>query len=125
MGIEVRVLRVMHGWSQEVLAEVAGLHRNYVGYVERGERNVGIDNLERLAMALGVPIAWLIWAGDGGTRRETAGPKEQDRVLIGRFTQTSSDHSRLACQRKATDPCGSGNWADCRAATGRRSGYSR
>jgi len=60
VGIEVRVLRVMHGWTQEVLAEVAGLHRNYVGYVERGERNVGIDNLERLARALGVPVAVLL-----------------------------------------------------------------
>jgi DNA-binding XRE family transcriptional regulator len=60
VGIEVRVLRVMHGWTQEVLAELAGLHRNYVGYVERGERNVGIDNLERLANALGVPIAVLL-----------------------------------------------------------------
>jgi len=60
VGVEVRVLRVMHGWTQEVLAEVAGLHRNYVGYVERGERNVGIDNLEQLANALGVPIAVLL-----------------------------------------------------------------
>ena len=60
VGVEVRVSRVMHGWTQEVLAEVAGLHRNYVGYVERGERNVGIDNLERLARALGVPVAVLL-----------------------------------------------------------------
>jgi transcriptional regulator with XRE-family HTH domain len=43
-----------------------------VGYIERGERNVGIDNLERLARALGVPVAALFesgneqWSGQGG-----------------------------------------------------------
>jgi len=53
-GKNVRELRKKRGWSQERLAEVANLHRNYVGNVERGEQNVSIDTIEKLAQALGV-----------------------------------------------------------------------
>ena len=49
--------------SQEDLAELANLHRTYVGSVERAERNVSIDNMERLAVALGVPLPVLLHEG--------------------------------------------------------------
>lgn len=50
----VRRLRNERGLSQEELAEAAGVHRTYVGMIERGEKNVTIYNIERIALALGV-----------------------------------------------------------------------
>lgn len=50
----VRRRRLELGLSQEGLAERAGVHRTYVGMLERGEKNVTIYNIERIALALGV-----------------------------------------------------------------------
>jgi transcriptional regulator with XRE-family HTH domain len=55
-GRRLRELRRARGLSQEELAFRAGLHRTYVSSAERGERNVALVNLERLAKALGVQI---------------------------------------------------------------------
>ncbi len=54
VGQRIRALRMKRGWSQEELGFESGLHRNYVGGIERGERNVAVVNLARLAKALGV-----------------------------------------------------------------------
>jgi transcriptional regulator with XRE-family HTH domain len=54
VGQRVRALRTKRGWSQEELGFECGLHRNYIGGIERGERNVAVVNLARLAKALGV-----------------------------------------------------------------------
>lgn len=59
-GDRVRELRTAAGLSQEALAELADLHRTYVGSVERGERNISLDNIHALAIALGVRAADLL-----------------------------------------------------------------
>ncbi len=63
----LRLIRARIGISQETLADLAGLHRTYVGSVERGERNISIDNIEKLADALGVVVADLIGRGQDET----------------------------------------------------------
>lgn len=61
----MRQLRRQQGLSQEGLAERAGIHRTYVGSVERCERNISIDNIGRLARALGVePYQLLVPASE-------------------------------------------------------------
>jgi transcriptional regulator with XRE-family HTH domain len=56
----IQVLRRARNLSQEKLAEICGLHRTYVGSVERGERNVTLSSLEVLAEALGVSVPELL-----------------------------------------------------------------
>lgn len=60
LGREIRRHRKALGLSQEVLAERAGLHRNYVGFLERGERNPSATTLFVLARALEVRVADLV-----------------------------------------------------------------
>ena len=75
-GRRVRELREQAGWSQEQFAEECGLHRTYVGGIERGERNVGLVNIARIAQALGVSIAGLFPAEtskEGGSKKSREG----------------------------------------------------
>lgn len=55
-GNRLRELREARGLSQEALAHEAGLDRTYISSVERGKRNISIENIERLAIALNVKI---------------------------------------------------------------------
>jgi transcriptional regulator with XRE-family HTH domain len=58
-GQRIRALRHDRGLSQEGLAELAGVHRTYLSSLERGERNVSLDNIYAIAEALGVSPAEL------------------------------------------------------------------
>jgi transcriptional regulator with XRE-family HTH domain len=59
-GERVRVLRQTRGLSQEALALAAGLDRTYIGGVERGERNISLLNIQKIAQALDVSPADLL-----------------------------------------------------------------
>jgi transcriptional regulator with XRE-family HTH domain len=52
VGMRIRELRLAKGISQEALADEAGIHRTYIGSVERGERNISLENIVRIAKAL-------------------------------------------------------------------------
>jgi len=67
LGREVRRLRLESDLSQEELADRSGLHRNYIGGIERGERNVGVKALFRLARGLGVQPVDLFAGSDSAS----------------------------------------------------------
>lgn len=60
VGRNLRAYRMERGLSQEDFAEVVGVHRTYMGGLERGERNLTLQSLERLAEELGVPVRELL-----------------------------------------------------------------
>lgn len=63
-GLAVRRRRQQIGLSQNALAEIAGLHRTYVGGIERGERNVCLLNIHALAGALDTTASGLMQAAE-------------------------------------------------------------
>lgn len=64
LGDAIRARRTANGWSQEELSFESGLHRTYIGAVERGEKNLTVKNLTRISTALGVsPSSLLASAG--------------------------------------------------------------
>ena len=61
---KIRALREGLGFSQEHLAELSGLHRTYIGSVERGERNITLRSAERIAKSLGVNLSYCLKEGE-------------------------------------------------------------
>jgi transcriptional regulator with XRE-family HTH domain len=59
-GRVIRRFRLEKGLSQEGLAERAGIHRTYIGDVERGVRNISLANMMRLAYALNIPLSQIV-----------------------------------------------------------------
>jgi transcriptional regulator with XRE-family HTH domain len=88
VGARVRTLRARHGWSQEDLADRAGLHRTFVGAVERGQRGMNYDRLPDLAIALEVEPYALIPGWEAFTGSE---PRDSWSVPLG---LTMPEHAR-------------------------------
>ncbi|OGD94159.1 transcriptional regulator [Candidatus Curtissbacteria bacterium RIFCSPHIGHO2_12_FULL_38_9b] len=59
-GKRVREERLKKGLSQEKLAELAGVHRTYIGMIERGEKNITLENINKVAKALEIPVSDLL-----------------------------------------------------------------
>lgn len=60
LGRSIREARSERGYSQEAFADAVGLHRTYMGGIERGERNLGLRNLARIAQTLEMPSSELL-----------------------------------------------------------------
>lgn len=58
-GVAVRRMRLLNGISQETFADLCDLHRTYVSDIELGKRNVSLENIDRIANALGISISEL------------------------------------------------------------------
>jgi transcriptional regulator with XRE-family HTH domain len=66
VGRTVRRLRTEAGYSQESFADACALHRTYIGAVERGEINISLDNLERIARTLRTSLSRLFAEAEQG-----------------------------------------------------------
>ena len=81
LGGRIRDLRKASGMTQEDLADKAGLHSTYVGGIERGERNVSIDNIAKIAKGLGVEVIELFRFR---ARRSPAALKKELKLVVER-----------------------------------------
>ncbi|MBW4569084.1 MAG: helix-turn-helix domain-containing protein [Tolypothrix carrinoi HA7290-LM1] len=59
LGILIRQLRLQTKMSQEEFADLCGLHRTYIGFIERGEKTITIETANKIAQALGLTLAQL------------------------------------------------------------------
>ncbi len=60
LGLAIRKERNKLGLSQEKFAEKAGLHRTYIGHIERGEKNITVGGLLKIVKALGISASQLL-----------------------------------------------------------------
>ena len=67
LGKRVHELRAAKKWSQEEFAHVSGLHRTYIGQIERGEKNISFENLSKVAGVLGVTLSELLSGLEDGS----------------------------------------------------------
>jgi transcriptional regulator with XRE-family HTH domain len=68
LGVNLRRIRVERGYSQEAFADLIGVHRTYLGGLERGERNLTLRSVERIAGWLQLPPLDLLTPGSGDRR---------------------------------------------------------
>ncbi len=108
LGKRVHDLRAARKWSQEEFAHVSGLHRTYIGQIERGEKNISFGNLLKLARVLGVTLPELLSGLEGGESareskpRPDSGGRKADSEAH-RLFEIQKLVTRLGVQRAAMD----------------------
>ena len=98
IGSRIKELRQLKGYTQAELAELVDLSTNYVGYLERGERTVSLQVLERLARTLGVEVSTLFLFHERGGERTLKLPNRKTQILTKLSTflqQTEPEDLRL------------------------------
>jgi transcriptional regulator with XRE-family HTH domain len=108
LGNRVHDLRAARKWSQEEFAHVSGLHRTYIGQIERGEKNVSFGNLLKLSGVLGITLSELFAGIENGvpakeskSRPELSGKNTDDEGH--RLFEIQKLVTRLGVQREAMD----------------------
>lgn len=103
-GQRVRLLRKRRGWSQEELASRASLHPTYIGSIERGERNVSLINLAKLATAFEISLAVLLsLPQDSNQAQNEEAPAERKiRELVAGSDQLAIAFFQTFCQNCET-----------------------
>jgi transcriptional regulator with XRE-family HTH domain len=86
-GTKMKAIREGRGYSQERLAELACLHRTYIGGVERGERNISLLNIWRIADALKVNPSVLFAASTDAATSSAAPVLKDDEKKDGKWTR--------------------------------------
>jgi transcriptional regulator with XRE-family HTH domain len=97
LGRRVHELRAAKKWSQEEFAHVSGLHRTYIGQIERGEKNISFDNLSRVAGALGVTLSVLLEGLENGSATILKSPQAE--ADLGKATAHEQLESRKLVRR--------------------------
>ena len=101
----IKLHRTSLGWSQETLAELSRLHRSYIGAIERAEHNIGLDNVERIAITFGLSVKDLLDDNslnqglqdlDKGKRESTSRVIVHKQILIELLNQSKDLNYELA-----------------------------
>ncbi len=80
LGQRVRELRSKAGYSQEAFADHCGVHRTFMGTIERGETNLSFKNLVRISTALGITLSRLLSGVEKSVAKKDAGPRSTKAV---------------------------------------------
>jgi len=89
LGRRVRELRAARKWSQEEFAHISGLHRTYIGQIERGEKNISFENLSKISGVLGLTLSELLAGLD-----EVGVRDRKSKARVGSDDQKTFDSTR-------------------------------